>query len=928
MNTIDSQPERQRVPQNPIQRYATYLKGVYDSAIVSSDKFPNLMCSEFINLALVKSDRVSSLEADEFTKATLHGHIDEILQKKEPIKLEEVLKPGEGQQRMKCVYIQGAPGVGKSTCVGELCRRWDTHEKDALKEYSLVILLRLREKRVQEARNVKDLCYHDNIEVQQGVAAEIEACEGKDVLFILDGFDELPTSLQKCSVFIKLIQGTYLSHCTVLVTSRPSATADLLSVARPQIHKQIEVIGFTQAHIEQYAKAFFISQPDVLADFLTYISTHPAIRSLMYIPLNSAITAETYRHNRTVNRPIPQTMTQLYIEMSLTLLQRHLGEDDPFAEQLPERLEDLPPQLHELFSSLAKLAFEGLERNEVIFHKLPNSFIHFGFMNSPTELYMGRKASISHSFLHLTLQEFLAAFHISQLSPSGQQSVFEKCGTAGWDVVWRFVAGLTGFHGMGWEVVKSKKGRCYDERLKPFLIQCLYEAQEKTDCDSVLGESEVSLRGRDLTAFDCYAVGYCVTNSKCMWKLNMHGNESLGGTLVEMLKHGLRSPIKNPPQKELANILLLKLKRCGLTSTAFDQFADIIPLMINLKELDISRNPAGDGGLVKLLRALSHLKHLQTLDMSDANIGCADIEALSCLISPSSSLKQLVIGDEDMSSETTEVMLKTVLSPSSLEYVGLNWTGQAVTLLEENNLTLLGLCVCGLNSTAFDQLADIIPLMINLKALVIISRNAAGDGGLVKLLHALFHLKHLQRLDVSDANIGCADVEALSCLISPSSSLKELAFGGKDMSSETTAVMLKTVFSPSSLESVLFTEVNWTDQAVTLLEENNNLTTLLILSSTPGLFSSVAMALCKNSHLKDLYCYYHEDAAASSLVELLRTNQTLETLKLRTFTTGDPLISHISAALQFNHTLKTFEIRAPLQSKLDRGSLDPRITYF
>ena len=691
MITSDLEPERQHVLHDPMQRYATYLKGVYDSALVSSDKFPNLTCNEFINLALVKSDRVSRSEAEEFTKATLHGHIDEILKKKEPIKLEEVLNPVEGQQKVKCVYIHGAPGVGKSTCVGELCRRWD--EIDALKKYSLVILLRLREKRVQEAQKVKDLCYHDNNEVQRAVAAEIEACEGKDVLFILDGFDELPASLQKCSVFVKLIMGTYLSHCTVLVTSRPSATADLLSVAQPQIHKQVEVLGFTQAHIEQYAKAFFASQPDVLTDFLTYISTHPAIRSLMYIPLNCAITAETYRHNRTVSRPIFQTMTQLYIEMSLTLLQRNLGEDNPLAKQLPERLGDLSPQLHERFSSLAELAFEGLEKGEVIFHKLSNSFVHFGFMNSPTELYMGRKASISHSFLHLTLQEFLAAFHISQLLPSDQKSVFEKhCKTAGWDVVWRFVAGLTGFHGIGWEVVQSRRGYV-QVYTTPFLIRCLYEAQEKTDCDTVLGDSEVCFYGTDsLTAFDCYAVGYCVTNSKRMWKLYMFSNESLGGTLVEMLKHGLCSPSKSPPQKEHANILSLNVRNCGLNSTAFNQLADIIPLMINLKALKISHNPAGDGGLVKLLRALSHLKCLQTLHMSYTNIGCADIEALSSLISPSSSLKQLTIGDWGMLSETTEVMLKTIFSPSSLEMVdfsGDKWTDQAVTLLEENNLITL-----------------------------------------------------------------------------------------------------------------------------------------------------------------------------------------------------------------------------------------------
>ena len=639
------------------------------------------MCNKFINLALVKKQQVSRSEADDFTKATLHGHIDEILKKKEPIKLEEVLNPVKGQPEMKCIFIEGAPGIGKSTCVGELCRRWN--EINGLKKYSLVILLRLREKQVQEAQNIEDLCFHRSRKLRQAVAAEIEDCEGRDVLFILDGLDELPDSLRRQSVFVELIQGTYLSHCTVLVTSRPSATADFLTIAQPQLHKQIEVIGFTQECIEQYAKAFFDSQQQILNDFLTYISTHPTIRSMMYIPLNCTIAVEVYKHNRTANRPIPQTMTQLYVEMSLTLLKRHLGEDDPLAKHLPKKLGDLPPQLLKLFKALAKLAFDGLVKSEVVFHELLVDFVHFGFINSPTELYLGEKASISHSFLHLTLQEFLAAFYISQLSQSDQKNVFEKhCETAGWDVVWRFVAGLSGFHGIGWEVVQSRRGRHKNRSVKLFLIHCLYEAQENVDCDSVLEDSEIITLVS--SAFDCYAIGYCVANSRSMWDLFFNTNSSLGGTIVEMLKHGLCSPCKSPPRKDHMNILKLSLPSCGLNSAACNQLADVIPLMINLQFLSIRFNPAGDGGLVKFLHSLSHLKRLHRLYMDRTNIGCSDFEALTL----PSSLKELWIGEDDMSPECSELMFKKVLSPSSLERVvffEVNWTDQAATLLEENN---------------------------------------------------------------------------------------------------------------------------------------------------------------------------------------------------------------------------------------------------
>ena len=266
-------------------------------------------------------------------------------------------------------------------------------------------------------------------------------------------------------------------------------------------------------------------------------------------------------------------------------------------------------------------------------------------------------------------------------------------------------------------------------------------------------------------------------------------------TLVEMLKHGLCSPSKSPPRKEHANILSLIVQNCGLNSTAFNQLADIIPLMINLKELNIGHNPAGDGGLVKLLRALSHLMCLQTLHMSYTNIGCADIEALSCLISPSSSLKNLTIGDLGMLSETTEVMLKTI-------------------------------------------------------------------------------------------------------------------------------------FSPSSLEMVEFKGDKWTDKAVTLLEENNNLTTLAIWRLYSEVVCSVTTALCKNSHLKVLEINFVSlnDEAVSSVAEILRTNRTLETLRLLNTLTQDQLLA-FNTALQFNHTLKTFETMSCVLQPIFLD-LDERITIF
>ena len=370
---------------------------------------------------MVKKERVSQAEADKFTKATLHGNIDEILKVKKAIKMEDVLKP-EDEAEVKRVLVEGAPGVGKSTFAWELCRRWD--EIEAMRKYLVVVLLRLREKRVQEAKTVADLFYHNDPDLREAVAKEITTKEGADTLLVLDGFDEVPASLQKSSLLVQIIQGVCLPKATVLVTSRPSARADLLLVCRPRVHKHIETLGFTHELIEQYAISIFGSDPSLLADFLKYISTNPAIRSMMYIPLNSATVVEIYRENRTVGRPIPQTMTQLYNELTLTLLGRYLSEKGEHPV-LPEKLEDLPRNLYRQLLSLAKLAFEGIMKQEVIFHRLPDGCSPLGLMNASAELYV-RGRRVNYNFLHLTLQEFLSAFYVSQLSASEQKKVFER----------------------------------------------------------------------------------------------------------------------------------------------------------------------------------------------------------------------------------------------------------------------------------------------------------------------------------------------------------------------------------------------------------------------------------------------------------------------------------------------------------------------
>ena len=530
-----------------MSQFIDYVKTIYRSSEVERDtkvvKWPPTPSKVFINLACIDRASVRKGDYDEITKAMVHdGNVDVILKNKRSILLNEVARdiPATNSTH-RVILVEGAPGVGKSTFAWEFCRRWERGE--IAQQYQLVLLLRLRDKRMSRAKSLRDLIYHPLESVSEAVSLKLVYTHGLNALIILEGYDELPESCRlDQSLFPQLLAGEVLPLATIMVTSRPWATG---RISHSRIYQHIEILGFTSQQITEYMESTL--PPDQVSDLSLYLERHPQIRMCMYIPLNSAIVVTVYQESQAGTVcALPTTRTELYTALARTLLLRYLcGHPEYESGTKPMKtFKDLPPVVYGKFSQLSKLAYSSIagsssDHVQLIFNDsdLPSDFDSLGFMDSVTELYVTQGTVSSHNFLHLTFQEFLAAVHISSMSPSAQLEHFQRHEDGRYRVVLRFLAGLTKLSCFSKDTIKNIF-TCRDS--SPYcitidLVNWMFEAHSDDVISLLLERKNVcfTFNKYSMLPLDYYSVGYCIAHSQCQWMLSL--NWEVGEEEVRML---------------------------------------------------------------------------------------------------------------------------------------------------------------------------------------------------------------------------------------------------------------------------------------------------------------------------------------------------------------------------------------------------------
>ena len=547
-----------------IATYVRSLKSTYSQRKIGDGKRwkGRPTSPRYINLTVVRQHNIDKSDGWKSTK--MRGNIGNILtKKKESLELKELDQLEDGS-KAKCVLVQGAPGVGKTTMAQELCRQWA--EEKLFKHYSLLVLLKLRNKSVQSIKEKKDLFLRSSD--PSAVASIVEKRIEKETAFLLDGFDELPQEMQTNSIFVDLIKKDVFPDACVIITSRPSAIDTLCNHCSGQTNQHIEVLGFTEEQRDKFVKAWFdddksveeSSREDEQHQFEKYLDFHPHIRALMYIPLSCSIVLSVYQSSSKTRNNAPKTQTELYTHNTLAILSKYLDKRDGKETWKLKRMQDIPDKEQKKLKKLSELAYSGIVHQpdqQLIFQEweIPQDLIEdkeaMGFLEVEEDMF----GPDSYNFLHLTIQEFLAAYYIStlkaseQLQPSAEQEqkIEDSIGKRHLEIMLRFYAGLSCIQqgSVASRTLTDWLQTHYDSdpgrRLE--YLHWMFEAQDQGLIRQVLGNGtqDLDLSGQTLDPFDCYVLGYCIAKSDCQWKLECKLKEEG----MKMLSRGSEGCLRN-----------------------------------------------------------------------------------------------------------------------------------------------------------------------------------------------------------------------------------------------------------------------------------------------------------------------------------------------------------------------------------------------
>ncbi|XP_056131593.1 protein NLRC3-like [Lampris incognitus] len=344
-----------------------------------------------------------------------------------PIKCEDIFKPLPEQEKpIRTVMTKGVAGIGKTVLTRKFTLDWA--EDKTNHSIHFIFPFTFRELNVLKDKKFSliGLLHHFFIETKE---AGIFSFDKFHVLFIFCGLDEcrLPLDFQNNEswtdvtkstsvdvLLTNLIKGKLLPSARLWITTRPAAASQI----PPELIDMVtEVRGFTESQQEEYFKKRFSDEK--AGRIISHIKTSQSLHIMCHIPVFCWVTATVLDHVLRTDEKgmMPKTLTEMYIHFLVVQAIQANVKYHGRAETEPHWTKEST----EIIESLGKLAFEQLEKDNLIFYEeeltecgmdIRAASVYSGVFTQIFKEERGLYQGKVFCFVHVSIQEFLAALYV------------------------------------------------------------------------------------------------------------------------------------------------------------------------------------------------------------------------------------------------------------------------------------------------------------------------------------------------------------------------------------------------------------------------------------------------------------------------------------------------------------------------------------
>ncbi|XP_051993611.1 NACHT, LRR and PYD domains-containing protein 3-like [Xyrauchen texanus] len=557
-----------------------------------------------------------------------------------PIYCNDIFKPlpepGCEEKRkvqIKTVLTKGIAGIGKTVSVQKFILDWA--EGKANQDVDFMFVLPFRELNLikDEQYSLHKLLLDFHPELLDLDSKSYEECK---VVFIFDGLDEsrIPlmfsdsekgsdvTETSSVGVLMsKLIKGDLLPSAFIWITSRPAAANQIPS---KYIKRVTEIQGFNDPQKEEYFRKR-ISDEHQASRIISHIRRARSLHIMCHIPVFCWISSTVLQNilKQDDSAEIPQTLTEMYIHFLLIQINMR---NQKYEERDPEKLLQ---SSREVIVKLAEVAFKQLMKGNVMFYE--EDLRESGIDVTDASVYSGicteifKEESVIHqrkvySFVHLSFQEFLAAFHCYH---SYVCTTTEAVKT--FDSLYNLLKGAVD------KAVKSDNG--YLDLFLRFLLGISLESNQRLLQD-LLTHTENSI--------ECIMETIIYIKSKLREGHGLSADRSINLflCLLEMKEQTLYREIQDFVKSDKHSENKLSPAQCS-TITYMLQMSEEVQ-----DELDLKKFNTSEEGRKRLLPAVSNCRKALFADSNLSGQFC-DI-VVSALQSPNSLLRELDLSNNDL----------------------------------------------------------------------------------------------------------------------------------------------------------------------------------------------------------------------------------------------------------------------------------------